>query len=542
MKYPPKLVGIAGRPFTAVIEDCSENPNTVSLAENPLLTLQSVQTEGNRLLLTFDCLATGRSTAVVTIGDETIEIPAVGFREKEYFMCLVISSNYHIGMDPEAYVIGVQPDGSVPEGHGFEKVCRELVEPYVRSHRHPVTWLIDEAVAIAGGERINRWHKEFADDYGIMPPSYIHYNAVNYNQSKTVPQITEALRAEKQAVESHFPYYTDIIGIDQFIGSIDDPFVKACEALGIHGLWGVGFDHFSCDTSMPHRGAPWDCYKPDDENMRRPAPYASSLWAFQWTQRDLLNTFKTPTGESSGSVIFSTDVDDIRTAHIMEHQEDYYNRMVEEYYHSVMDIPQNDFGVFLMHQEDHDTGFQDNNAYWGRFLDTLQTPVTFATLYEVAAWLNLKYPGRNHPAQIIRMADCLTCKEEMEFVHGIQKPADWGVYPPHVFYYDRDYQIIIRQGNPIPLRLIDYKSNLPLVNRNYPEEAVLATLHSQQIQGDYYIAQLTVDKEYVRLPLLIELATDDGPVFRLLPLEYVKKGTVTVKLYVGDLKHPALPL
>lgn len=509
MKIPQKLVGIAGRSSSVLFKNCF--PCTVALQENPLVRLQNVEQTGRDLTLTFDFLSHGRTELHLTVGDRSVCLPAVGFREKEYFMCLVISSNYHIGMDPEAYIIGPQPDGSVPEGHGFEKVCRKLIDPYVRPHRLPVTWLIDEAVAICGKQRLTRWHTQYGDDYGIMPPSFIHYNAVNYNRTKTAEALTAYLKEEKDKVERQFETYTDLVGIDQFIGSVDDPFVKACEALDIRGLWGIGFDHFSCDTSMYHRGAPWDCYKPDCDNMRRPAPYGSRLWALQWTQRDLLNTFKTPTG-NSGSVIFSSDVDDIRTAHIMEHQADYYNKMLAEYYNSVMELPQNEFGLFLMHQEDHDTGFDDNNAYWGHFLDTLDTPVTFATLPEVTAWLNLKYGERQHPTQVIVMRDVLTCKGEMQFIHGdVKKPEDWGPYPPHVFYYDRNYQLVLRQGNPIPVRLMDYKSNWPNQNNNYPEWEVNARLLSQAIEGDYYTAQLQVNEEYVRMPLLAEILTEREP-------------------------------
>ena len=510
MKLPSKLVGIEGGMFTARLRGCSGQ--NVILKENPLLCLAHVTHPGEDTDLCFQALKPGRDIIEITVDGMNFEIPAVIFREREFFVCLTISSNYHIGMNPETYVIGMQEDGSVPEGHGFEKVCRNLVEPHVHALGLPVTWLIDSTVAFAGQERLRQWHLRYYDDIGVMPPSYIHYNAVNYNLTMSEKELTEYLRAEITRVEEQLGWYTDVVGIDQFIGSVDNRFAAAMENLGIHGVWGMGLDHFACDTSMYHRGIPWDCFKLNASNVRIPARYPTDLWAFQWTQRDLINTLKTPTG-ASGSVIFSTDVDDIRSTGIMAAQPDYYHRMLADSYESFLTHPENDFGVFLMHQEDHDTGFEDNNAYWGSFLRSIDEPVTYATINEIAAWLNLKYRADEHPSQSLLVHDVLTCQDQVEWGYGgVARPDDWGAYPNHVFYYDRDVQLAAEQGKRIPCRVFDYQENIPLeFGEIYPEKELPdAAVLSESLKDGIYTAAIQSDRSCARLPLVVEYYSRDG--------------------------------
>lgn len=509
MKMPSKLVGIEQRPFQTVIRGAAHK--SIRVEDNDLVCLTHISYPDGNAKLSFEAKKTGRGMVTILVDDVPYEVPAVVFHEREFFVCLTISCNYHVGFDPEAYIIGVQEDGRIPEGHGFRKVCRTLTEPHVHALGLPITWLIDSTVAFVGRDDFRRWHTEFYDDFGVMPPSYIHDNAVNYNLTMNQEELTAYLGAEINRVEDQIGWSTDVVGIDQYIGSIDNLFAAACENLGIRGLWGMGFDHFECDTSMYHRGCPWDCYKINAANVRIPARYPTDLWAFQWTQRDLINTMKTPTGPS-GSVMFSTDADDIRVDGIMAAQPDYYNRKLQSAYESYVAHPDNDFGVFLMHQEDHDTGFEDNNLYWGNFLRNISQPVTYATINEITEWLNLKYDKTEHPAQCVLARDVLTCKEKVRFWDAIQRPDDWGPYPPHIFYYDRDVQVAVEQGKRIPCRVFDYQEDIALpFGEIYPEkELPQASILSESLEDGSYTARILSDRPCKALPFVIEYADSQG--------------------------------
>ena len=161
-----------------------------------------------------------------------------------------------------------------------------------------------------------------------------------------------------------------------------------------------------------------------------------------------------------------------------------------------------------MHQEDHDTGFEENNVYWGNFLRSITEPVTYATINEIAAWLNLKYNRAEHPAQCVLAHDELACPDAVQWVHGVVRPDDWGVYPPHIFYYDRDVQLAAEQGKRIPCRVFDYQKNISLAfGEIYPEEELPeAAILSESLEGGIYTACIRVDRAYRGLPLAIEYA------------------------------------
>ncbi|MBN2658996.1 MAG: hypothetical protein JXR86_18220 [Spirochaetales bacterium] len=451
-----KIVGITGSavtyslglPFEAV------GINAVLPEETGYALFSLKYDEKGKAVLCLEGQTPGRGILSLSLEEGTISIPYVVFRERETFLALVISSNFHDGFDPESYTFGSE-DNPV-SGHGYFKAKRTLGELY-HSRNYPVTWLIDPVVARQASEDISDWHFRYFDDYGIMPSSFFNHNAVNYNLEKS-PEETKAFLAEqRRETEKFFDFPTKICGIDQWVGSVGNRFARAASELGFEGIWGMGYDHFTCDTSMFHRGCPWDMYKPDPDNVRLPSASPSRLWAFQWTSRDLINTVHTPTG-SSGSVVFSTDPDDIRQTNIMASQADYYNRMLAQYHRN---RSRNKSVVFLIHQEDHDMHFEEDNRYLVNFLDHISEEVTPATLEEIAVYMNLRHKADESSAQFMEMEDPLTCQKDVHWGYGgVLKPADWteSGYGTHVFYHDRDWQAVFQYPGIFPWRLFDYRA------------------------------------------------------------------------------------
>lgn len=466
--------------------------------------------EKERLILSFKGLKPGRGRLEVELEGRTLLIPTVVFKTREFFLSMVISSNFHYGFDPENMIRGGNDDSLRHVcGHGFKKTCRTL-EPLYHKYGLPVTWLVDPEAARDGKGEFEHFHHTFGDDYGVMPTSYFHHNSKNFNRDNTVDETVAMLKKAIEGVEESFDYYTDIVGIDQWVGGVGKNFVKACEILGKKGIWGLGYDHFTCDTSMFHRGCPWDMYKPDRENIKIPCSYSSDLWGFQWTTRDIINTVHTPTG-ASGSVIFSTDPDDIRPTNIMQSQRDYYTRMLREYRDN---MKYNDYFVFLVHQEDHEAHIEEDNLYLENFIRDVIEDVTPATLQEIIMWLNIKYAKDEHPSQVLYLEDPLTCQEEVLWVRGdVVKPDDWasynGKYPPHGAFYNRDYQIILKKPDRRPYRVYNYKAAYNIMETDsYPEERypdieIIDEKLEKQGEAWMYTAKLYSDEECESYPLVI---------------------------------------
>lgn len=411
--------------------------------------------EDGRLVWRFPALAPGRGLVRATLDGQRLAARVSVFERRALFLAPVISSNRHEGWDPLCYLFGGTPEGLALAGHAFPKT-RQLRKMY-HDRGLPITWLIDQAVAAEAGELLTGWHLEHGDGVAALPSSFIHHNAINLNLAPDDGPAVALLGETVRGVEEALGCLVRVAGVDQWVGSVGSRFVRAARGLGLIGLWGLGFDHATCDTSMFHRGAPWDVYKPDPEEYRRPAREAAELWAFQWTTRDVLNTVRTPNGGAGGATLFSTDPDDIRVAGIMRHQPDYWTALLDDWRRN---RPWNDCGVFLIHQEDHDCHFPENADYLRYFLDALPPDVTPATLEEIALWLNLVHAPAGHPRVALLLEDVLRCRDRVDLL-WVEKPADWPGpgerYPAHLAYYDRDRMFFTARPDRLPVRWFDYR-------------------------------------------------------------------------------------
>lgn len=425
-------------------------------------------------ITTFFARKTGRGKVVFKSRHQkgNITIPVVAFSEKEAFLITALSCNRHKEWDPSL-------QDRLPHHlccgrgkHGDAFIHVGNMERILHDNGLPITWFIDPPVAKAHRDYFNAGCQSHGDEIAFMPSSFSHFNPVNYNTKKTLEETRNLLREGIKKLERIFKFRISTVAIDQFIGSIGTNFTQAAAALGINALWGMGFDHFTCDTSMFHGGCPWNPYRPDKANFRIPGNSPLALWIFQWTFRDLINTVHVP-GGASGAVMFSTDVDDILCTSIAAHQEDYYHRLASEVLKNKV---MNDMLVMTIHQEDHDSWNKEGLEYYNRFFSNLPKGFTPATMGEVAAWLDLKYPMPQEPSQCLRLEDPLTCKDDVKFIHpDVRKPADWQSggrqYPPHICYYDANYQIIFIENSPTPFRFIDYRKKYRTTEKGfYPPE------------------------------------------------------------------------
>ncbi len=469
IRVAQKVVGIAGMP--CALRVWGKGRVRVRVASWPSIVspLAAEAVGDNQAALAFECRSVGSGRIELEVEDaqQRLQVPVAArvFRNKEFFVCLVQSSNVHVGWDPRPtaqYFDGQLVTFDTEEGyHAFQHARR--VEGIFHGAGKPVTWLIDETVARENAPLFRDWHWRFGDDYALLPRSYFYQNKRNLNLQMTAEAVTELLAALRAQAEAAFaavghPYRTRVAAADQWVGAVGSNFVLAANALQLEGFWGIGYDHRECDTSMYHRGTPWDVYKPNPRNFRCPRAQGR-LWCFQWTTRDILNTLAF---SPNGSTVFSTDPDDVRHNLIADFQPDYYLRLLREYQRN---MKWNDFFVFLLHQEDHDSHIEKSNDVLRTFIGQIQddASLTFATLEEVSAWLNLKYGPNEHPRQVIEMQDPLTCRDLMREASRAGRAApmfaensEWGQYGTHLGYYGPDAMWIAREPEPVPAILYDY--------------------------------------------------------------------------------------
>ncbi|MBD3188867.1 hypothetical protein GF325_18710, partial [Candidatus Bathyarchaeota archaeon] len=487
-------------------------------------------------------------------------IPVRTLTDREFFIVFCLQANFHIGWDPswlpqyypelrngkpmhvakqEAGVVGEQAFGSsymyLYENSDCMKKGIDFVplEKIYHDHGIPISWLIDQHVANEMAGRIISWSKEHGDTYSILPTSYSYDNAVNYNIEKTAEDAKSLLQGTRYEVmqafiEHDYPRYPNTCGIDQWVGSIGSNFVKAAIDLGFKGVWGMGWDHLHRNTSMFHRGAPWNAYKPSRFQFRIPSRKNEKfeLFLFQWTVRDLVNTLHL---SPHGSAIFSTDPDDLRLNGIINQEKPHY--ILELLYNYSRNMKYNDYFVFLIHQEDHDAHFKENNQFFLSFIEALQEDeppgLTYATLDEVAQWLAIKYPDNKTPSQILELEDPLLpwVKQEVmmdkeQAINQVYDPDDEiekkrvmaehfpksEKLPLHVAYFNRDMLLLGYKPYHIPFLYWDYTRldewSVPEDGQYPPENLPKINLIDENAIGGYEIT-FTSTKYFAKLPWIV---------------------------------------
>jgi len=464
---------------------------------------------------------TGRGIMTLETEKGRVCFWVAAFYEKEVFLITALSCNYHTGWNPELHDRLPHAQCCGPDKTGNALLHVKNMEKILHCCDLPVTWFLDPPTAEEERDFFLSGKEQYGDEFGFMPSSFSHFNPVNYNLDKTYEETLELVKKGVSELEKIFHIQVTTLAIDQFIGSVGAHFTRAASALGMRALWGMGFDHRTCDTSMFHGGCPWNPYRPDISNFRIPSHNPHPLWLFQWTFRDLINTVHTP-GGASGAVMFSTDVDDILVTGIAAHQKDYYHRIAERL---LKNKDANDMIVLTIHQEDHDSWYKEGLEYYEKFFTEISSmeDVTPATMGEVASWLDLKYPFPSQPAQCLRLEDPLLCKDHVIFVHpDVKKPQDWpsgeNLYPPHVFCYNSDFQLIFVENSPTPFRYIDYSRAYPVPETgSYPVENLpKITILTLMLEGDKIVYEIDSEGDYKGFPFAVW--TKDPPPEKMFPI------------------------
>ncbi|GAB4323760.1 MAG: hypothetical protein Kow0069_28990 [Promethearchaeota archaeon] len=485
----------------------------------------------------------------VTVGGVAHRVPMRVFREREFFVVFVLQSNLHEGWNPRPMEqfyeelrggvaghvyrkrAGLQGPGA--SGHSFlhfvgdeEELAKhppefhyEPLERVLHDRGVPVTWLVDQNVAGQFASSLALWLREHHDCVGYLPSSYFYQNHVNYNVAKSVEETLHLLKGVAHGVEAALeavghPVYSRVAGVDQWVGSVGTNWVRAALQLDLWGLWGMGWDHRSCDTSMYHRGAPWNAYKPNPDQFRcvkRP-DQSLTLWLFQWTIRDLVNALPL---SPHGSVCFSTDPDDVRSQGIMalERQPTYFFKLLQEYWHNFQK-GKLEYFVFLVHQEDHDAHFREDNEYVKSFVGELEEFASFpadsggkpggprvnapvlATLEEVAAWLNLKYEPADASWQYLELHDPL----EVSTRKQIQANFFDAIARIHDPEEEEDVWRLLRQWWPA-------EENLPTTLAYFDETCLWLAQYPRRVPLQWYRYD---DPRQLEVP-------EDGELFQAVP-------------------------
>ncbi|MEM6822573.1 MAG: hypothetical protein AAF558_11605 [Verrucomicrobiota bacterium] len=446
-----------------------------------------------------------------------VEIPTRIFCRNEFFLCVVTTSNFHWGYRPEKTTPVWAGDPLIYHGHGY-RWSKYMAEG---AHRFeiPMTWLIDGEVAKTGAPEITKWHYRYGDDVGVLPTSYFHHNAINYNTDRDISDAQKVLEATLESLamafsQEGFFFRPQVGGVDQWIGGVGSQWIEVIRCAGLRSVWGMCFDHETCDTSMYHEGCPWDAYRMRPSNFRYPTTDKQAIWGLPWTSRDLVNSLLEYPGASTS---YSTDPDDIKYCGILDHQEDYWNRIIESQFQNRDACSAN---CFIVHNEDHDAHREFAQQYLINFYRSLNPDIVPSTLEEVTQWLDLKFDQDRHPYQLMQMEDPITCHDAVVDYRNrgerggltFTPPDTWksvdGHNPSVACYYDESCRWAAREGERTPFQYINYTSDTHFEETGCSSKEELPAIsefsESIEKQGDEFVLRIEfiASVSFSQLPMI----------------------------------------
>ncbi len=532
MHFRQKLITICNRRQKVVLAQAGMTDVRIISCPVDLQPIGQPTVEGNTWIIEIEA-GDRRITFSPIVVEGTIEgklhtqeIPTRIFGEKECFVCVTTTTNFHVGGAVQKYHKTTYSkwggDPLTHHGHNFPVSWNMAVKAH--DYGYPVTFIIDGDVAESGGDLLVKSHFEFGDDIAVMTSSYWTSNPVNFNTSRPPEDACEILKITRANVQEAFfrrglSIAPLVAGTDQMVGSFGSNWSQAAQKNDFRGQWGACFDHETCDTSVYHEGMPWDAYRTNPLNFRYPKSGDHTLWVYPWTVFDICNSFLE---YPNAAAYYNSE----SMQWLYPHQKDYAYRNLLGRMQSMGSC---DFACFVFHDEDHDIWHPTLLAAMDAFLaqaEGIREQFLPATLEEVTQWLDLRYPDGNHPANLVEMPDPLTNHEEWARVRNYRfdawgpafpptncwtqpHPEHWqsvnGHNPTMLVFYDETSRWATREGEYVPRQYIDYtktegfeetgttpKERLPVL-ANWQEEA----------DGDGHLQiSFTADCDFKRLPLV----------------------------------------
>jgi len=247
-------------------------------------------------------------------------------------------------------------------------------------------------------------------------------------------------------------------------------------------------------------------------NFRYPSLKGDDLWSFNWTTRDLVNSFLEYPG---ASVRYSTDPDDITGCGILQNQPDYWIRILNGLLENTGSC---DFSCMLIHNEDHDAHRRASEEYLEHFYSKLPRQVLPATLEEVLQWLQIRFPAGTHPRQLLELHDPITCHDHVAKAIGQNPYSNWkpprhwkknrGHNPSVLCYYGPEARWAAVQGSRLPFQYIDYKAPARFQETGTSPKPILPRIKNwmekiEKNNGKLFLrVEFEADRSFPSLPLI----------------------------------------
>lgn len=343
------------------------------------------------------------------------------------------------------------------------------------AHRHgiPVTWVVDSNSVQESKAVLTQGHRECDDDVILQ----IDVSRV-FEESGSVPEskaeeivifrqrLPELIASEREKVRELLPW-TDAGIIAPDLKS--EVLIEILEEMGCIGLWDYRWRGTEEDAG--ESGFPWSFFYASREHHDAPAQSAGGLVAVEGTSLDLNSVFHT-----GNPHIFSADPGVLRMSGLhLDEGINYPGALLDEY---LRNCSWNRFMSFVQQQPAYEMEYANYDEY------------DSGTIREIAGILEgfFQAAKSNPDIQALSLSQAIQLyRREFEYTESCYMVFD-GIVPPHVeinyyippepkqkppypftfLYYDRECQLIFREGEMTPVEMRNY-FRPPFESKHYLE-------------------------------------------------------------------------
>jgi len=351
------------------------------------------------------------------------------------------------------------------------------------AHRYgvPVTWVVDSNAVQESKAVLTQGHKECGDDVILqIDISRIFEESGSMPESKAEEivilrqQLPELITSQREKIKEALPW-TDASVIAADLRS--DALIEILEELGCTGLWGHRWRETAEDTL--ESGCPWGFFYASGERHDAPAQSAGGMVAVENTSLDLNSVFHT-----GNPHVFSADPDALRKSGLcLDEGLNYPRALLDEY---LRNCAWNRFVSFVQQQAAYEMEYANYDEY------------DRGTISEIASILEgfFQAAKSNPNIQALTISQAIQLhKREFEYTENHYMIFD-GIVPPHVeinyyippepkqkppypfafFYYDRECQLIFKEGQMTPVEMRNY-FRPPFESKYYLEKETPSISH-----------------------------------------------------------------
>ncbi len=341
-------------------------------------------------------------------------------------------------------------------GKGVPKIGMERLAMLAHKYDIPITWLIDPGSGLAMKQKIDKWHKEFGDDIGLV-----------WGHSHATPT---AYRNPQQALDSLkvlFPWSKVELAAS---GTRSNQLLNKVKQAGMSAIWGSCWEQVGIDR-ITDRGAPWGYFYAADDCFKIPSRDAGGLVSVEWTTRDLLKSI-----HSHAPTIYSSDPDDVgRTDICTGDNIDYWRGFFNNY---IRNIAHNKVVFFPQHQEAHEMEYSDacreftpeeiekSEKMLDAFFDHVKSFNDMIDFMTVPEAVNFYRDNFKETEPSVMIFDDVPAPKP-PFWYAAKSNRATGPWPQTLFYYDKDCQVVFIKDQFNPILLRDYVHNRQVDDPDY---------------------------------------------------------------------------